>query len=941
MEIPYRNLSHRVKLRYIGLGKIIIQAVASVIASDDAEAYISDIFNHVSSGEPDVVLDGNFRQVMTGISEAYNNNETWQSRREILSVVAPKMSLKLMQLFIPGLTEYRFFAARLHAAKYGLGSKIETATNVVQRFDDGQIAHFIDFIVSPQVCTDLPFGEKILKLSSGIELFVPNTIRNMGSARIVDQYHSFCKEMCLNFDPLGRSSLFTILENCKASTRTSLQGVNYFAAEAGEAFDSIRKMIEERVTPNVDRDQLIENLKRARFYLKSDYKVHVKRSSRTADHCCVYALSDPKKGDFAQQCDHQHDESCIECSNLTNTLDKIEQLMKEIEKDQELLNRVLTKFWNYRQSIEAWKSHLLRSINQDLCRENLLENLSDDEIYLNLDWAMKFRPVKNREPQSEFLGKRGISWHITVVMKTDSSVSEKNITYDDTGNVLGAADIMTDHEMTDLSEEVDDDGGHVAIEKKKQSFKYKVFVHVFDHCTQDSETVTSILKDVLCRIKESDPQMKKAFIRSDNAGCYHSANTLISTKRISDETNIAIERIDFCDPQGGKGPCDRYAAVIKSNVRRYLNENHNVTNAAEFVEACHSHNGVKGVFAFDCRIRKNESKKSSRCSIKQITNYYNFRYQSNGLLVNRSWNVGSGLLIPWSQLNYDQDISTIESSEIVTYFHDWVQTKEKLTNEVLDVDECNVDGEVPSQTAIEQVKIYECDVEEGCTAGFMKFGNYINHILIGKHRRIFEKFSLKDTAMKMYCSKLEQVENRRMISLEMNLAEIVDDKENILSKGWALPKRKRNAEFSHKQRKYLVEKFDEGVTGAKRWKPTEVMLDMETLKDNGKFCFTANEILSESQIRSYFARLKHDRQNLASRRSPLDPIVNDKSIKRNIDNSDEDEEIDSELVALEEDFQDTQIAIEEVEALENLSVSAKKALESASLLKSSNASSTT
>ena len=77
-------------------------------------------------------------------------------------------------------------------------------------------------------------------------------------------------------------------------------------------------------------------------------------------------------------------------------------------------------------------------------------------------------------------------------------------------------------------------------------------------------------------------------------------------KQISDKTDIVIKRIDFCDPQGGKGPCDRYAAVIKSNVRRCLNENHNVTTASEFVEACHSYKGVKGVFAFDCRIEDNE-----------------------------------------------------------------------------------------------------------------------------------------------------------------------------------------------------------------------------------------------------------------------------------------------------------------------------------------------
>ena len=151
-----------------------------------------------------------------------------------------------MQLFIPGLTGYRFSAARFHAAKYGMGSRVETTT-VVQRFDDHQIAQFVDFIVSPHVCTNLPFGEKVLKLSSGIELFVLNTIKNMGAAGVNDQYLSYCKEMCSNFESLCESSLFTILETCKASTRKSLQGVNYFAAEGGEAFDGIRKMIEEKI----------------------------------------------------------------------------------------------------------------------------------------------------------------------------------------------------------------------------------------------------------------------------------------------------------------------------------------------------------------------------------------------------------------------------------------------------------------------------------------------------------------------------------------------------------------------------------------------------------------------------------------------------------------------------------------------------------------------
>ena len=326
--------------------------------------------------------------------------------------------------------------------------------------------------------------------------------------------------------------------------------------------------------------------------------------------------------------------------------------------------------------------------------------------------------------------------------------------------------------------------------------------------------------------------------------------------------------MDFCDPQGGKGPCDRYAAVIKSNIRRYLNENHNVTNASEFIEACHSHKGVKGVLALDCRLEDKESKKGNKCEIKQITSYYNFEYQSKGLLVHRSWNIGSGLMIPWSQLNRHKDILDLKSMCIEDFTHEWVETKERHRDEIMDVDEYDVLEEQSSQTCNKQKNIYECDVEPGCVAEFVKFGNYLNHIIIGNHRCVAEKVSMQDTAMKMYHSALVEVENRRMISIDMNLVDVVDDETTPLSKGWALPVHKSNTKFSNKQREYLKRKFDEGVSGVSRWKPKEVVLDMERLKENNKFYFSANEVLKESQIRSFFSRIKHERQISAAPQKP-------------------------------------------------------------------------
>ena len=206
INVTTSYLSHRVKLRYVSLIKLITRSATSLVASNDADMLMHDSCSDVNSEDLDIVLDGNFRQIMSGVSEAYTSAESWQSRREIFSIVAPKISFHLLQLFIPGLTDYRYYTARLHAGGHGAGSRVETTTKIVKRFDDCHIAHFVDFIVLSHVCTDLPFGEDVLKLSPGIELFVPNTIRNMGANRIVDQYLTYCEEICKDFEPLSKSN---------------------------------------------------------------------------------------------------------------------------------------------------------------------------------------------------------------------------------------------------------------------------------------------------------------------------------------------------------------------------------------------------------------------------------------------------------------------------------------------------------------------------------------------------------------------------------------------------------------------------------------------------------------------------------------------------------------------------------------------------------------
>ena len=98
--------------------------------------------------------------MMTGITEAYENAETSSDRRLILSIVARQVDFCLLTSFLPNLSRYRFTVVRTFADRFGPGASLVEPSRTVQRFNPAQVAHFIDFILSPHICTDMPFGEE-------------------------------------------------------------------------------------------------------------------------------------------------------------------------------------------------------------------------------------------------------------------------------------------------------------------------------------------------------------------------------------------------------------------------------------------------------------------------------------------------------------------------------------------------------------------------------------------------------------------------------------------------------------------------------------------------------------------------------------------------------------------------------------------------------------
>ena len=71
----------------------------------------------------------------------------------------------------------------------------------------------------------------------------------------------------------------------------------------------------------------------------------------------------------------------------------------------------------------------MRNWTQDKLKYKTFNSLDPLEIYIHFDWAMKYMPLKYREKQQDFFGKRGINWHITCVVFKSSSEAELSCSF--------------------------------------------------------------------------------------------------------------------------------------------------------------------------------------------------------------------------------------------------------------------------------------------------------------------------------------------------------------------------------------------------------------------------------------------------------------------------------------------------------------------------------
>ena len=181
-------------------------------------------------------------------------------------------------------------------------------------------------------------------------------------------------------------------------------------------------------------DELRTSLRDGKKYFKTNYQSHCEDDeSQCPDHCRKFGLSDPNDRDLQEQCSHEHTLCCPNCDDVTSCLSKMHLIVKDdrtlnfYSKEQQ--DDLLDDIQKASETIIQWKAHIMRSVNQECAKQDILAKLDPSSCLIVVDWAMKFLQLRYREKQSDWLGKRGLSWHISSVISRSQSGTTEVISY--------------------------------------------------------------------------------------------------------------------------------------------------------------------------------------------------------------------------------------------------------------------------------------------------------------------------------------------------------------------------------------------------------------------------------------------------------------------------------------------------------------------------------
>ncbi|KAK3735997.1 hypothetical protein QZH41_018257 [Actinostola sp. cb2023] len=393
----------------------------------------------------------------------------------------------------------------------------------------------------------------------------------------------------------------------------------------------------------------------------------------------------------------------------------------------------------------------------------------------------------------------------------------------------------------------------VAIKKDGKLFS-QAFVHVVENCNQDASVVVRIIKHVLRTLKQENPDISKAYLRSDNAGCYHIAIMLSACRYMGSKTGINVSHVDFSDPQGGKGSCDRKAAAIKAHVRRFINEGHDVDNSRDFHDAILSVGGAYLAYLLAVTLVDASNLCDDPVKWEGVSLLNNFLYSGSAVTVWRAYDVGNGKKVEEelspARVSRSGSFSQIFSEGTFMEVSQRRSSKQRQRAPAQPPTDSDSDSDA-SESGLD--RLFQCP-NEGCIKVYQRHSGLENHLSYGKCELHEERHTLLDKAKSLYHEKLMEGATAGA-SLPPNTVDAQASYDVQPTQGWALKFTRKATRFNDSQKKYLNEKFGIGQQTGHKLDPANVARDMRFAKGtSGAKHFSLKEFLTAQQIQSYFSR---------------------------------------------------------------------------------------
>ncbi|EGT40198.1 hypothetical protein CAEBREN_09129 [Caenorhabditis brenneri] len=807
----YSDLKDRCKQNKAVAIRKLINVMIDVIAPQDKNDLESRIFKNKFSSTKAEGSEENFNELMNLISSYYQTSFDRKSKLTVLSLVADVLPFSTVEKFIPGLSRYLYGEARKFSRRNRDSEMPEEKPKIKENYNRKAVESFIGFITSPDVMIGLPFGVKKVKLSDGSKVEIPNTIRQQSSSEIFEMYNNLM-----------------------------------------EAFDGLHSIIDSWIENGVIDLEVSKELKtelyEAAQYLRTDFRLHVKKFSRVADHCATYALSDPINDKMALSCTdgahrHDHDYTCQRCERvdavLSQTKSYAELLLKEAEGvdttdvDMELKKKQLVSDYQehvalidkYTDHVYEMKKHLLRASVANQERESIISSLEDNEVLITIDFAQKFLPKWHREKQSDYFGKKGLSYHVSHIT---ARIGEK--------------------------------------------YAQHSFVHIYDgEVQQNSELVVLTLSHIVQELKKVG--ITAVSFRSDNAGAYHCASTIASLHWLMEEFGVAVKSYSFSEAQNGKSSSDRDAARVKQKAARYVASGNDITTSKQFFEAIKSGKPLNGVSVYHGSVTPDIDADATWPGISSL-NY--FTVEEGGIRGHKYFGLGEGVFVSKDKLqslngtfefegagflasgivSIDVERDAVRNGQETKF---WYYSPRKCENSACteQAEQASTDPEEPSDVPVNPKAIFSCP-EPGCSASYLRHSNLEKHTLRGVHNFLPEKMTMLDYSLDLFARGLENINQIRSSVLNSvadtlsNLMEATE--ETVLQLGWALPKKQSRKPYPEDVKKFLIECFEEGLKKKKLNPVTIGKMMAEAKKADGTKRFSVEQRMDVKQIAGFLSR---------------------------------------------------------------------------------------